>query len=239
LDTQEPDGSWHVHTRLHSKLQISPPFFETGFPHGRDQFISTVGTAWAAMGLLEMLPRVPNAPKALPVSEAKPRDLEPWLQTASFGTAAELKQLLEAGLSPNVKTKSGLTVLMAAAPDTTKLRLLLDNGADVNLKSGGGDTALSIAATYRNGYDAVRLLLEHGAAAGDVDKLITAASMGGDTKTMSLLLNRFKPQSIPGRALLEAVGWDNVGMVRVLAKAGADVNTRHEHQQMTALIRPH
>ena len=47
LSTQAPDGSWHVETRA-IWLQ---PYFESGFPYGRDQFISVAGTAWAIMGL--------------------------------------------------------------------------------------------------------------------------------------------------------------------------------------------
>jgi hypothetical protein len=47
LKTQHPDGSWHVKTR-------SRPFqtyFETGFPHGKDQFISSAASGWAATAL--------------------------------------------------------------------------------------------------------------------------------------------------------------------------------------------
>jgi len=47
LRTQEADGSWHVNTR---SIWIQP-YFESGFPHGHDQWISTAGTAWAAMAL--------------------------------------------------------------------------------------------------------------------------------------------------------------------------------------------
>jgi len=47
LRTQAADGSWHVETRA-IWLQ---PYFESGFPYGRDQFISTAGTAWATMAL--------------------------------------------------------------------------------------------------------------------------------------------------------------------------------------------
>ncbi len=47
LRTQAPDGSWHVETRA-IWLQ---PYFESGFPYGRDQFISAAGTAWAVMAL--------------------------------------------------------------------------------------------------------------------------------------------------------------------------------------------
>jgi ankyrin repeat protein len=47
LDTQFEDGSWHVISRA-VKFQ---PYFESGFPHGPDQWISSAGTAWAAMAL--------------------------------------------------------------------------------------------------------------------------------------------------------------------------------------------
>ena len=52
LQTQKPDGTWHVISR-------SKPFqtyFETGFPHGDDQFISSSATCWAILALLEALP---------------------------------------------------------------------------------------------------------------------------------------------------------------------------------------
>ena len=47
LRTQAPDGSWYVETRA-IWLQ---PYFESGFPYARDQFISAAGTAWAVMAL--------------------------------------------------------------------------------------------------------------------------------------------------------------------------------------------
>jgi len=47
LRTQAADGSWHVPTRA----IWFQPYFESGFPYGRDQFISTAGTAWASMAL--------------------------------------------------------------------------------------------------------------------------------------------------------------------------------------------
>ena len=47
LRTQAADGTWHVNSRA-IWLQ---PYFESGFPYGRDQFISTAGTAWASMAL--------------------------------------------------------------------------------------------------------------------------------------------------------------------------------------------
>jgi hypothetical protein len=52
LRTQATDGTWHVRSRA-IWLQ---PYFESGFPYGRDQFISTAGTAWASMALAAAAP---------------------------------------------------------------------------------------------------------------------------------------------------------------------------------------
>ena len=48
LQTQKPDGSWHVVTRSKPE-QV---YFESGFPHGKDQFISAFATGWATAALL-------------------------------------------------------------------------------------------------------------------------------------------------------------------------------------------
>ena len=47
MSTQAGDGSWHVKTR---SIWLQP-YLESGFPYGRDQFISTAGTAWATLAL--------------------------------------------------------------------------------------------------------------------------------------------------------------------------------------------
>ena len=47
MKTQLEDGSWYVKTRS-IPLQ---PYFESGFPHGADQWISAAATNWAAMAL--------------------------------------------------------------------------------------------------------------------------------------------------------------------------------------------
>ena len=47
LGTQSPDGSWHVASRA-TKFQ---EYFESGFPYGHDQWISTMATGWAANAL--------------------------------------------------------------------------------------------------------------------------------------------------------------------------------------------
>lgn len=52
LRTQAADGTWHVRSR---SIWLQP-YFESGFPYGRDQFISTAGTAWAVMALAAATP---------------------------------------------------------------------------------------------------------------------------------------------------------------------------------------
>jgi len=42
-----PFGSWYVKTRA----LAFQPWFDAGFPHGYDQWISAAGTNWAAMAL--------------------------------------------------------------------------------------------------------------------------------------------------------------------------------------------
>lgn len=51
--TQLEDGTWFVRTRAFG----FQPYFETGFPYGRSQFISTAATAWAATALAYTLIR--------------------------------------------------------------------------------------------------------------------------------------------------------------------------------------
>jgi hypothetical protein len=52
IQSQLPDGTWHVVT--HAKpIQA---YYESGFPHGKDQFISITATSWATLALAETLP---------------------------------------------------------------------------------------------------------------------------------------------------------------------------------------
>ncbi len=53
VDTQQEDGSWHVKTRA----KPFQPYFESGFPHGKDQFISIFASSWATLALLQLTTR--------------------------------------------------------------------------------------------------------------------------------------------------------------------------------------
>jgi N-acyl-D-amino-acid deacylase len=52
MRTQFADGSWLVRSRTFPVQ----PLRDTGFPHGKDQWISAAGTSWAAMALSLALP---------------------------------------------------------------------------------------------------------------------------------------------------------------------------------------
>jgi hypothetical protein len=61
LKTQRPDGTWHVVTRSRPIQK----YVETGFPHGKDQFISSAATGWAATALGLAIERT-DSPTATP-----------------------------------------------------------------------------------------------------------------------------------------------------------------------------
>ncbi|MFO0955943.1 MAG: prenyltransferase/squalene oxidase repeat-containing protein [Isosphaeraceae bacterium] len=52
ISSQLGDGSWHVASRS----KPFQPYFESGFPHGKDQFLSMAASAWAVSALCLALP---------------------------------------------------------------------------------------------------------------------------------------------------------------------------------------
>ncbi len=89
--TQLADGTWHVRSRTHP---FQPPM-DSGFPHGKDGWISAAGTSWAVISMATSLdpaqPPPPAPPPAKTTSTApmasndtKPvdftRDIQPVLE---------------------------------------------------------------------------------------------------------------------------------------------------------------
>ncbi|MBI3667584.1 MAG: ankyrin repeat domain-containing protein [Acidobacteria bacterium] len=249
LGTQKEDGSWLVQTRLVSPAPVSPPYFESGFPYGHSQFISAAGTSWAVMALLLALPEAPNGgSKPLPVSDAGAHNAKPWMETALFGSGAELKTLLDRGLDVNSKTDGGTSLLMMAANDEEKVRLLIERGADVKAKAKTGFTALMAACLFRGTSGSVRLLLEKGAEvnpgkeilfnasplffaafAGDRENVALLKEQRGDLQRRMMLLGQF-----PNSPLFMAASQGDAAMVKGLLQHGANVHEQDEFQ-MTAL----
>src|SRR5207249_731520 len=131
----------------------------------------------------------------LQIAGITPPAPEEWVETALFGTAAELIKLLDAGLDVNSRTPAGTTLLMMSAADPEKVRLLIERGADVNARSKSGYTALLVAANYRSTADSVRLLLEKGAdpqpkkAQFNASPLLLAV-ISGEQESVRMLLDK-------------------------------------------------
>ena len=224
VTTQAPDGTWRVHTRMISPAEVSPPYFSTGFPYRKDEYLSYAGTCWAVMALLSSLPgSQPTVPAAsAPVSNNIPS----WIRTALFGSAGDLTGLLDAGLDGNSTTARGTTPLMAAVLDPEKVRLLLARHADVRARGQSGMDALTIAASFFGTSESIGALLDAGAAIQAPDGVhvrrtpIVAASLAGDPDTVQLLLRRGARPS--AEALSEAITFGYTDVVRTLVEAGAD-----------------
>jgi len=248
LSTQDDRGAWHVHTRMLSPAPVSPAYLETGFPYEHDQFLSIDATCWAAMALMQTLPKVVTPSKPQPLAALSPKGLQSWMEAALFGTAAELKAQLDGGLDPNSKTAEGTTLLMMAAPDAEKVKLLIDRGAEVGTKAKTGFTALMVATTYLGTSESVKLLLAYRAEARpangvmfDASPLLLAA-MAGDRDNMRFLLakgadpnRRMKFLGLfPTSPLFAAVGFGDPAVIQVLLEGGADIHEK-DQDSMTAL----
>jgi len=161
MATQATDGTWRVTTRMLSPAEVSPKYFTTGFPYGKDEYLSYAGSCWAVMALLSGLPGSAHSTHA---AAPVPREAPSWLGAALFGSDRQLAALLDAGLDPNSKTPDGTTILMAASSDAEKVRLLLARGADAKIRASSGVDALTVAAAYPGTAGSIQALLDAGAA---------------------------------------------------------------------------
>jgi ankyrin repeat protein len=209
LSTQARDGTWRVHTRMLSPAQVSPPYFASGFPYGKDEYLSYAGSSWAVMALLDALPASKTSEDDAPPSDTTPH----WIRVALFGSVKELAGMLETGLDPNRTTDGGTSLLMMAAPNAEKVRLLLSHGAEVTPK------AVVIAASWRGTAESIRLLLKSDAGA-PTSKALERASMSGDVENVKMLLDF---GADPSAGLSQAVTFGYTDVVRMLIAKGASV----------------
>ena len=248
LSTQDDRGAWHVRTRMLSPAHVSPPYLESGFPYGHNQFLSTDATCWAAMALMLTLPKVTTPPAPQPLPALGPKGVQPWMEKAMFGTVEDLKAQLKDGLDPNSKTADGTTLAMTVASDPAKLKLLIDRRADVNAKAKTGYTALMVATTYRESAESVKLLLAHGAEVRTGTGVLfnasplMLASMAGDAENVRLLLAKGADPNrkmlaigfFPLTPLLSAVSYEDPALIRSLVMGGANIHAKDD-DGMTAL----
>lgn len=221
VSTQARDGTWRVRTRMVSPATVSPEYFTTGFPYGKDEFLSYTGSCWAVMALMSALPELSPSTSDAP---ARSSQEIPWARAALFGTAGELKALLDAGLDPNSKTERGTTILMMAAPDADKVRLLLARGADAKSRGAAGTDALTIAAAHYGTSASLRALLDAGAELHPLERArhspMQYAAMSGDIESVRLLLARGAEAS--AEAVSESVTFGHADVVQALVDAGAN-----------------
>ena len=141
-----------------------------------------------------------------------------------------MELLIEKGGNVNAKNKIDETALMWSVHDLAKMKFLIQHGADVNAKATSGNTPLLIASVGYGKYDAVKLLLDKGANALDVnnrkENALIKAALFGDTATISLLLDKgiyidaLTSDSLT--ALLNATFNVNTPVVLQLLQRGAD-----------------
>jgi ankyrin repeat protein len=189
------------------------------------------------------------------------------MQASLYGTAEDVRWLLEKGADPNLANGSGVTALMWATEDAEKVRALLAKGADAKARSSDGQTAILMAADQSDNADVIKALLEHGAkstpdqgsdpmvmAAHNADagalKLL-AAQRGGKFPPAALtaaatadclvcvqtILEGSFSKEILSAALRNASTTSSLEMMKVLLAAGADVNLRDAKYGTTALAR--
>src|SRR6185312_10365465 len=214
ISAQAADGTWHVKTRMLSPADVSPPYFPTGFPYGKDEFLSYAGSVWAVIALLEALPATPSRP-----APTAPETSETWIRNALFGSLDDLK-----ALDANSKTSRGTTVLMIAATDAAKVEALLARGADAKARAASNIDALAIAAASRGTASSIKALLDAGAEANPPDGTrvknapLLLAAMTGDLENVKLLLSHGAHSYA---ALSQAVTFGYADVVRTLIDAGA------------------
>ncbi|HWF11826.1 MAG TPA: ankyrin repeat domain-containing protein [Bryobacteraceae bacterium] len=219
VSTQAPDGSWHVASRLHPPAQVSPAYFESGYPYGHDQYLSASAASYAIMALSTAL-GTPDA-NALGAWKQEVSNAEPWAETVLFGSVTDLKKLLDGGFDPNSATKSGgTTALMMAAPDAEKVKLLIDGGANVNARAKSGFSALMVAALYRDGA-AARELLAHGADVSGTPSPLMLATTVGNAEILKPLHDAGAPLD---RTVVAAVRVGKAEAVKTLLDIGAKVD---------------
>ena len=147
-------------------------------------------------------------------------------KAAEIGEADALRKLLEQGLSPDVASPDGWSLLTrgAANGQSEIVKILLEAGADIDFSAENGVTPLVAAATARK-TAAVEILLRNGAdteiATSDGVTPLEIATANGDLVVLNALLDAgaiFQQNN----ALLFAVQSKKGNAIDALVNAGAD-----------------
>lgn len=140
-----------------------------------------------------------------------------FILAVARGNTSKVRMLLEAGISANLRTIEGRSVVAMAAEQANMdtIELLIAHGADVNARSHRGETALS-AAVHARRKDIVKFLLDKGA---DINAIAPVS------------VN--PPMELPILSIAISQGDPNI--TRLLIERGASVNSR-SNQGVTPLM---
>ncbi|MBS1718368.1 MAG: ankyrin repeat domain-containing protein [Armatimonadetes bacterium] len=235
LATQHKDGTWLVESR---RRFPGLPYFESGFPYHKHQFISYAGTAWATMALtlaarpgtataISSVARVKRTLPSAPFTSNK-KD-EKLFRACLYGSAKDVQAAIAAGANVNARNTAEATPMMYAVRDTEKLRLLLGKGADVNAVSKHGATALMVAAGTIGRLDSVKLLLSAGAkpnAYRDEGEgaLALAAFLNDSVEIQFLWKAGARIEKYPMIPATMALYANNFDAFKTLIRLGSDIN---------------
>ena len=146
--TQASDGTWRVHTRMLSPAEVSPPYFTTGFPYEKDEYLSYAGSVWATMALLAALPQVSEPrPFVKGVSMAVPElsvpEIKETLKFAAMrGDIEAVRKFLANGEEPSAEALSQAVTFGY----TDIVKALIDAGAPAKVTERSGINLLHWAA---------------------------------------------------------------------------------------------
>ncbi|MEX0714509.1 MAG: ankyrin repeat domain-containing protein [Pirellulales bacterium] len=196
----------------------------------------------AGVATLELLVKAGADVNAVSVELGK----TPLALAARAGDLAKVRYLLEAGADPRFVNRSGYTAItnVPAGRDADQLavlELLLEAGADPNVVSRYGECPLR-AATREGNFEAVRMLLRHGAdrAPAGFNDLMWAIAIGTVEDVASELRRR---ADLAARDCWEMTPWllslltGDIAKAGLLLEAGADLNDRGRCGK-TALMYP-
>lgn len=237
ISSQQEDGSWRVPTR---RVVSGLPYFETGFPHGIDQFISMAGTNWATMALAvyatdgnvsALTNTKPAARDAKAIAVAQAEADEPLFQAIFDGDLEDVRTALKNGANPNAESIHGATPLILAVRNPEIVKLLLAAGADPNRTSRSGSTPLAMAAATYGGLPSMKALLAaksdpNKGKAAETESPLAAATRTHHIDRLKLLLEQ-GATSIQN-AFFIAYAIEDLSAVELLLTKGADVNKENE-----------
>lgn len=160
-------------------------------------------------------------------------DHQPLFAAAATGNADGVKLLVDAGADPAARNAAGDTALISAAAsgDVDTARYFLGKVDDETQR----DRAL---AKVRGPDDAevAKLLVDAGVSANQRAKSLAGINSDADVDLARVLIDPSIDHALLDEALLNAAGFGQVALVKLLLASGADKNTLDSHGQ-TPLIR--